>query len=135
MLTIFFFKVHRKLSPSESKGDLYETELLEQFADTDAAVQFFACLDQQLNKVNQFYRAKEKEFLERDESLNNQMQILVELKTALKQKHNKESSSHELKEEESISGTISCGMRCRSDYGVMGSAGIIEFLSTLLLVT
>ncbi|KAL3824049.1 hypothetical protein ACJIZ3_020078 [Penstemon smallii] len=59
--------VHRKLAASDSKGDLYETELLEKFADTDAAVEFFACLDHQLNKVNQFYRTKEKEFLERDD--------------------------------------------------------------------
>ncbi|KAL0327057.1 UNVERIFIED_CONTAM: Phosphate transporter [Sesamum angustifolium] len=60
-------QVHRKLTDSASSTDLYETELLEQFADTDAAVEFFACLDLQLNKVNQFYRTKEKEFLERDD--------------------------------------------------------------------
>lgn len=103
------FKVHRKVAPSASNTDLYETELLEQFADTDAAVEFFACLDLQLNKVNQFFRTKEKEFLERGESLNKQMQILAELKLALQQKHEKGSSSQDSKEEESISGTISCG--------------------------
>ncbi|GMN38852.1 hypothetical protein TIFTF001_008078 [Ficus carica] len=37
-------------------GDVYETELLEQLADTDAAKEFFNCLDYQLNKVNQFYK-------------------------------------------------------------------------------
>ena len=90
---------------------MYETELLEQVADTDAAVDFFACLDLQLNKVNQFYRAKEKEFLERGESLLKQMEILTELKAAVK-KHQraKGPSAQDLKEEESISGTISCGM-------------------------
>lgn len=90
---------------------MYETELLEQFADTDAAVEFFACLDLQLNKVNQFYRTKEKEFLDRGESLMKQMEILTELKTALKQQRAKGLSSQDSKEEDSISGTISCGMR------------------------
>ena len=58
-------QVHKRLEASASKGDLYETELLEQFADTDAAKEFFSCLDMQLNKVNQFYKTKEIEFLER----------------------------------------------------------------------
>lgn len=93
-------------------ADLYETELLDQFADdSDAAVEFFACLDLQLNKVNQFYRTKEKEFLERGENLKKQMAILTELQTALKKKGGKRPSySQDLKEEDSISGTILCGM-------------------------
>lgn len=103
------FQVHRKLAASASKGDLYETELLEQFADTDAAIEFFGCLDLQLNKVNQFFRTKEKEFLERGESLKKQMEILIELKTALKQKLAKGPSSQDSKEDDSIAGTISCG--------------------------
>ncbi|KAH6802138.1 EXS family protein [Perilla frutescens var. frutescens] len=101
-------QVHRKLAASASKADMYETEMLEHFADTDAAVEFFACLDLQLNKVNQFYRTKEKEFLERGDSLLKQMEILIELKTALKQKQTKGPSSPDSKEEASISGTISC---------------------------
>ncbi|KAK4479860.1 hypothetical protein RD792_015403 [Penstemon davidsonii] len=101
-------QVHRKLAASDSKGDLYETELLEKFADTDAAVEFFACLDHQLNKVNQFYRTKEKEFLERGDSLKKQMEILIELKTAIRQQRGKGINSQDLKEDVSISGTISC---------------------------
>lgn len=90
---------------------MYETELLEQFADTDAAVEFFACLDHQLNKVNQFFRTKENEFLERGDSLKKQMEILVELKSMLEQKRGKNPSSQELKEDDdSVSGTISCGI-------------------------
>lgn len=88
---------------------MYETELLEQFADTEAAKEFFACLDHQLNKVNQFYKAKENEFLERGESLKKQMEILIELKARLKQQR-AQSSSQELKEDVSISHTILCGM-------------------------
>ncbi|KAL2546540.1 Phosphate transporter PHO1-like protein 1 [Forsythia ovata] len=101
-------QVHQKLAASACKGDMYETELLEQFADTDAAVKFFACLDLQLNKVNQFFRTKEKEFLERGDSLKKQMEILIELKTAVKQQRAKGPSFQDLKEEDSISGTISC---------------------------
>ncbi|KAI4313994.1 hypothetical protein L6164_026937 [Bauhinia variegata] len=98
-------QVHRKLASSASKGDVYETELLEQFADTDATKEFFACLDQQLNKVNKFYRTKEKEFMERGESLKKQMDILLEVKSAFKQQQGKGGSS---KEDQSISYTLSC---------------------------
>ncbi|KAK6133799.1 hypothetical protein DH2020_032510 [Rehmannia glutinosa] len=102
-------QVHRKLAATASTGDMYETELLDQFADTDAAIEFFACLDHQLNKVNRFFRTKEKEFLERGDSLKKQMEILTELKTALKQnRHAKGPSLHDSKDEDSISGTISC---------------------------
>ncbi|XP_059655579.1 phosphate transporter PHO1 homolog 1 [Cornus florida] len=101
-------QVHTKLGSSASKGDMYETELLEQFADTDAAKEFFACLDLQLNKVNQFYKGKEREFLERGESLKKQMEILIELEIALKKQREKGASSQDPKEDESISGTISC---------------------------
>lgn len=97
------YQVHRKLAESASRTDFYETELLEQFADSDAAVDFFACLDQQLNKVNKFYKTKEQEFLDRGSSLKKQMEILIELKTALRQKCMK------AQEDNSISGTISCG--------------------------
>ncbi|KAH7834220.1 hypothetical protein Vadar_013867 [Vaccinium darrowii] len=101
-------QVHTKLASSASKGDFYETELLEQIDDTDAATEFFSCLDLQLNKVNQFFRTKENEFVVRGDSLRKQMEILIELKTAMKQHREKGSSYKETKEDDSISGTISC---------------------------
>ncbi|KAK2635908.1 hypothetical protein Ddye_030700 [Dipteronia dyeriana] len=103
-------QVHRKLASSVSKGDMYETELLEQFADTDATKEFFACLDMQLNKVNQFYKAKEREFMDRGDSLKKQMEILIELNTAIRQHRGSKGASFEqdTKEDASISGTISC---------------------------
>ncbi|KAL1551212.1 Phosphate transporter PHO1 1 [Salvia divinorum] len=120
--------VHRKLAASDSKGDMYETELLEQFADTDAAVEFFACLDHQLNKVNQFFRTKEKEFLERGDSLRNQMEILIELKTVLQQKRGKgPSSGEEPKEDDSVSGTISCDEEV-SEQGMENSSDEVDRL-------
>ncbi|XP_044488257.1 phosphate transporter PHO1 homolog 1-like [Mangifera indica] len=100
-------QVHKKHASSASKDDMYETELLDQFVDTDAAQEFFACLDRQLNKVNQFYKTKEKEFLDRGESLKKQMEILIELKTALKWQRAKGASSQDAKEDPSISCTIS----------------------------
>ncbi|KAG2702632.1 hypothetical protein I3760_06G099500 [Carya illinoinensis] len=100
-------QVHKKLSSSASKGDMYETVLLDQFADTDATKEFFACLDFQLNKVNQFYKTKENEFMDRGESLKKQLGILIELKTALQQR-GKGAASQESSEDASISYTISC---------------------------
>lgn len=100
-------QVHKKLASSASKGDLYETELLEQLVDTEAAKEFFEFLDLQLNKVNQFYRTKEKEFMERGESLKKQMEILIELKSELKKQCGKGAAKNS-KEDESISCTISC---------------------------
>ncbi|KAL9389433.1 hypothetical protein Peur_018038 [Populus x canadensis] len=100
--------VHKKLASSASKGDLYETELLEQFEDSDAAKEFFSCLDLQLNKVNQFFKTKEKEFLDRGDCLRKQMEILVELKSAFKKQRDKAAnSSQDSTEDASIDCTIS----------------------------
>ncbi|CAO2193294.1 unnamed protein product [Urochloa humidicola] len=85
--------VHRKVAGSAASGggDEYETELLEPLAaaavDGGAAAEaaargFFARLDAQLNKVNQFYKGKEAEFLERGASLRRQMDILAGHKAA-----------------------------------------------------
>ncbi|KAF2609340.1 hypothetical protein F2Q68_00046106 [Brassica cretica] len=112
-------RVHTKLASSGSNSDVYETELLEKIADdTDAAKEFFVCLDTQLNKVNQFYKTKEKEFLERGECMKKQMEILIELKDAFKQKQANGESTQESKEDDSISCTISCeedSVRSRTD--------------------
>ncbi|XP_057995335.1 phosphate transporter PHO1 homolog 1 isoform X2 [Hevea brasiliensis] len=103
--------VHKKISSSASRGDLYETEILEQFEDTEAVKEFFACLDFQLNKVNQFYKTKEKEFLERGESLKKQLDILTGLKTACKQQRgngaSEEDSVKDRTEEEQVQETSS----------------------------
>lgn len=89
---------------------MYETELLETIADdTDAAKEFLMCLDTQLNKVNQFYKTKEKEFLEIGECLKKQMEILIEVKDAFNQKQANGESTQESKEDDSLSCTISSG--------------------------
>ncbi|WOL03843.1 hypothetical protein Cni_G12563 [Canna indica] len=102
-------QVHKRLTNSASRGVLYETELSEQFEDTDAAKDFFARLDLQLNKVNQFYKRKEGEFLERGESLKKQMEILLELKAAIKKQRRQLSvADADAKDDPSISCSITC---------------------------
>ena len=88
---------------------MYETELLEQFADTAAAKEFFSCLDFQLNKVNQFFKTKETEFMELGESLKKQLEILIDLKTAIQHRRQTRDITPDSKEDGSISYTISCG--------------------------
>lgn len=86
-------QVRRRISAC-ARGDVYETELVELFEQADATKAFFASLDGELNKVNQFYSNKEAEFLERGESLMRQMQILIDLKAILdNQRSSKNSSS------------------------------------------
>lgn len=46
-------------------------------------------LDEELNKVNQFYKSKEAEFLERGEILNKQLQILLDLKRVIGERRRK----------------------------------------------
>ncbi|KMT08421.1 hypothetical protein BVRB_6g140970 [Beta vulgaris subsp. vulgaris] len=98
-------QVHRKLASSISKGDMYETELLEQFVDVEGAAEFFACLDTQLNKVNQFYRSKEKDFVEKGNSAKKQLDFLIEAKNNLKRK--KDASSQDFSDDPSISSQLS----------------------------
>lgn len=88
---------------------MYETELLDQFADTAAAKNFFSCLDFQLNKVNQFFKTKEAEFMERGDSLKKQLEILIDLKTAIQCRRQTGDIAADSKEDGSISYTISCG--------------------------
>jgi len=54
---------------------------------------FFMMLDEELNKVNQFYRKQESEFLERGETLNKQLEILLDLKQIISDRRRKNSPS------------------------------------------
>ncbi|GAV61488.1 SPX domain-containing protein/EXS domain-containing protein [Cephalotus follicularis] len=88
-------KISNKLHSSDDKTDIikvrrkrietgdeevYQTELVQLFSVEDEVRVFFEKLDDELNKVNQFYKPKEIEFLERGDILNKQLKILVELK-------------------------------------------------------
>ncbi|GER52249.1 phosphate transporter PHO1 [Striga asiatica] len=88
----------------EKEVELYETELVQLFSEEDEVKVFFESLDDELNKVNQFYRTKETEFLERGDILNKQLQILLDLKRVI-------------------------GSRCRKTQAARSSGGSSGFLS------
>ncbi|KAL8481102.1 hypothetical protein ACS0TY_027586 [Phlomoides rotata] len=68
----------------EEEVQVYETELVQLFSEEEDEVKvYFGMLDDELNKVNQFYKSKESEFVERGEMLNKQLQILHDLKRIL----------------------------------------------------
>ncbi|XP_028769610.1 phosphate transporter PHO1-like [Neltuma alba] len=76
-------QVRRKIMDGTDDEVYYETELAQLFSEEDEVRLFFERLDEELNKVNQFYKRQEKEFLERGEMLHRQLQILVDLKHLL----------------------------------------------------
>ncbi|KAJ6689228.1 hypothetical protein OIU85_005611 [Salix viminalis] len=69
--------------------EVYQTELVQLFSEEDEVTVFFESLDGELNKVNQFYKNKESEFLERGEILNKQLGILLDLKRVLNEHRRK----------------------------------------------
>ncbi|KAE8660079.1 Phosphate transporter PHO1-2 [Hibiscus syriacus] len=73
-------QVKSKSMDSDEEEVLYQTEIVQLFSEEDEVRVFFERLDGELNKVNQFYKMKESEFLERGEILNKQLQILLDLK-------------------------------------------------------
>lgn len=85
-------QVRRSISAS-TRGAVYETVLIQLFEQADAAKAFFARLDAELNKVNEFYKRKEAEFLERGETLKRQTQILIDLKAILNDQGSSKKSS------------------------------------------
>ncbi|XP_057781464.1 phosphate transporter PHO1-like [Salvia miltiorrhiza] len=69
--------------------EVYETELDQLFSEEHEVRVFFEMLDEELNKVNHFYKSKEIEFLERGEILNKQLQILLDLKRLIADRRRK----------------------------------------------
>lgn len=57
----------------------YETELLDPLQPSEADRQFFKRLDAQLNKVNEFYRKKETQFIARAQRLEEQLLTLFKV--------------------------------------------------------
>lgn len=81
-------QVRRKMM-EDSEEEVYETELAQLFSEEDEVHVFFARLDEELNKVNQFYRKQESEFLGRGDMLSKQLQILLDLKQLLTDRRRK----------------------------------------------
>ncbi|KAH0903838.1 hypothetical protein HID58_043341 [Brassica napus] len=78
-------QVRRRKSSEDGDGveEIYQTELVQLFSEEDEVKVFFAKLDEELNKVNQFHKSKETEFVGRGEILKKQLDILAELKQIL----------------------------------------------------
>ncbi|KAB5545127.1 hypothetical protein DKX38_013239 [Salix brachista] len=79
----------RSKSMEDGDEEVYQTELVQLFSEGDEVTVFFESLDGELNKVNQFYKNKESEFLERGEILNKQLGILLDLKRVLNEHRRK----------------------------------------------
>ncbi|KAK7268837.1 hypothetical protein RIF29_21546 [Crotalaria pallida] len=82
----------RKKTMNGSEEEIYETELAQLFSEEDEVRVFFVRLDEELNKVNQFYKRQEGEFVERGETLNKQLQILLDLKQIINDRRRKNST-------------------------------------------
>ncbi|KAI5649614.1 hypothetical protein M9H77_35619 [Catharanthus roseus] len=84
-------QVNRKIREEEDgeEEEVYQTELLQLFSEEDEVKLFFETLDDELNKVNNFYKNKETEFLERGEILKKQLDILKDLKQVLSDRRRK----------------------------------------------
>ncbi|KAJ9154135.1 hypothetical protein P3X46_027502 [Hevea brasiliensis] len=68
---------------NDDNEEIYQTELLQLFFEEDEMRVFFERLDEELNKVNKFYKATESELVEKGELLNRQLQILLDIKQVL----------------------------------------------------
>ncbi|MQM13075.1 hypothetical protein Taro_046000 [Colocasia esculenta] len=73
---------HHNHGPGQGdEEEQYQMELVQ--SGEDEVREFFDRLGEELDKVNNFYRAKEAEFVERGDLLNKQLQILLDLKHIL----------------------------------------------------
>ena len=77
--------------------DYYETELLEPMALGEMEKTFFSHLDEQLNKVNKFFKQKEAEYFQRGEEIKAQLSKLMALKECLKHQQNDGTDSSNFK--------------------------------------
>ncbi|KAI6693591.1 hypothetical protein NL676_021301 [Syzygium grande] len=81
------------LENGQVEDEACETELTKLFDEEHEVRVFFEALDQELNKVNQFYESREREFLDRGEELEKQLQILQDVKRILSERRRRSSSS------------------------------------------
>ncbi|KAF3792919.1 hypothetical protein EJ110_NYTH02009 [Nymphaea thermarum] len=79
----------------EDEESRYHRDLATLFTEENEVKEFFARLDEQLNKVNQFYESKEAEFLERGHILKKQLDVLLDLKRLLHDRQRRVSSASE----------------------------------------
>ncbi|KAK9137758.1 hypothetical protein Sjap_008352 [Stephania japonica] len=80
-------------SKNGGEEDLNGNDLVQLFSLDDQVKEFFEILDDELNKVNMFYKTKENEFVERGEMLNKQLDILLDLKKLINSRRRKHNQS------------------------------------------
>uniref|UniRef100_A0A9I9CNX3 Phosphate transporter PHO1 n=1 Tax=Cucumis melo TaxID=3656 RepID=A0A9I9CNX3_CUCME len=86
-------KKNESLEDGNSNNEDRQTELSQFFSEEDEVKIFFETLDEELEKVNEFYGSRESEFVERGDSLKEQLAILVEFKRILEDRRRKSSPS------------------------------------------
>ncbi|KAI6693589.1 hypothetical protein NL676_021299 [Syzygium grande] len=94
--TIFLFRRDvrsENLENEQVEDEACETELTKLFDEEHEVRVFFEALDEELNKVNQFYESRKREFLDRGVKLEKQLQILQDLKRILSERRRRSSSS------------------------------------------
>ncbi|XP_061350434.1 phosphate transporter PHO1-like [Gastrolobium bilobum] len=109
-------QVKRK-TMGDSEEELYETELSQLFSEEDEVHVFFAKLDEELNKVNQFYKKQEIEFLDRGETLIKQLQILLDLKQLFGNRRRKNPPSSKASNYGIFPHSPSQGSTCSGSFG------------------
>ncbi|KAL9225172.1 hypothetical protein vseg_001123 [Gypsophila vaccaria] len=80
-------------SGQDNQEDFHDSELSQLFSEEDEVRMFFERLDEELEKVNNFYEARETEFIQRADALFTQLQILLDLKQVFNQRRRKNYSS------------------------------------------
>ncbi|KAE9612084.1 putative SPX domain-containing protein [Lupinus albus] len=119
----------RKKTRMGSEEEIYETELAQLFSEEDAVRVFFVRLDEELNKVNQFYKKQEGEFVERGESLKKQLEILHDLKQIISERRRKS----DLPSNPSNTEVFTRSSTMNSIYYSAGHCSLLYFFISILL--
>ncbi|XP_074319501.1 phosphate transporter PHO1-like isoform X2 [Silene latifolia] len=77
----------------EVEHEFHDSELSQLFSEEEEVKKFFERLDEELEKVDNFYKARETEFQQRGEALIKQLDILLDLKQVFNQRSRKNFTS------------------------------------------
>ncbi|KAF8040471.1 hypothetical protein BT93_B2637 [Corymbia citriodora subsp. variegata] len=107
-------------SPGEGSMQCYRTDFLKQSKEGgDIEAMFFRKLDEELNKVNAFYKDKVEELMDEASSLNRQMDALVALRIKVK---NPDANSSSLKT--NSTNTVTSELSPSDDLNEDGNSGV-----------
>lgn len=109
--------------PPEDRENLYQLEVAK--SRDDHVKDFFDKLEEELEKVNNFYRTKETEFCERGQILSKQLQILLDLKKILHDHHRRHRHCRSLQNSRSssnVEGSMLSGLSPDSSFSEIDSS-------------